>query len=166
MLCGHEWMRNRNENTEVKPKNTTFIAARFGSTLSSEGTQFWFAAKRDIVVELVAAPTKRRFANRAIINVDDLHSLVQFSSLSTVVPNRLIATPMWVAEKWQWGREQQPKKCAESSNFQNCTYQHCVLYQQNQNTDRFLWRSRCLRCSSYQVSNIVSIDFIVEMRHQ
>jgi len=38
MLCGHEWMRNRNENTEVKPKNTTFIAARFGSTLSSEGT--------------------------------------------------------------------------------------------------------------------------------
>jgi len=77
------------------PKNTPFIAARFGSTLSSEGTQFCFADKRDIVVELVAAPTKRRFANRAIINVDDLHSsLVQFSSFTTVVPNRLVATPM------------------------------------------------------------------------
>jgi len=56
--------------------------------------QFCFAAKRDIVVELVAAPTKRTFANRAITNVDDLHSLVQFSSFSTVVPNRLVATTM------------------------------------------------------------------------
>ena len=79
---------------EVEPKHTTFIAARFGSTLSSEGTQFCFAAKRDTVVELVAAPTKRRFANRAITNVDDLPLLVQFSSFSTVVPNRLVATPM------------------------------------------------------------------------
>jgi len=87
-------MRKRNENTEVKPKNTTFIADRFGSTLSSEGTQFCFAAKRDIVVELVVAPTKRRFANRTIINVDDQHSLVQFPSFSTVVPNLLVATPM------------------------------------------------------------------------
>jgi len=94
MLCGHEWMRNRNENTEVEPKNTTFIAARFGSTLSSEGTLFCFAAKRDIVVELVAVPTKRRFANRTITNVDDLHSLVQFSSFSSVVLNQLVATPM------------------------------------------------------------------------
>jgi len=110
-------MRNRNKNTEVEHKNPTFIAARLGSTLSSEGTQFCFAAKRDIVVELVAAPTKRSFAKRTIINVDDLHSLVQFSFFSTVLPNRLFATPMWVAETWQWGREQQPEKCAESSNF-------------------------------------------------
>ena len=87
-------MRNRNENKEVKPKNATFIAARFGSTLSSQGTLFCFAAKRDIVVELVAAPTKRTFANRTITNVDDQHSLVQFSSFSTVVPNRLVATPL------------------------------------------------------------------------
>ena len=63
-------MRNRNENTEVEPKNATFIADRFVSTLSSEGTQFCFAAKRDIVVELVAAPTKQRLANGTIINVD------------------------------------------------------------------------------------------------
>ena len=66
-------MRNRNENTEVEPKNATFIAARFCSTLLTERTQFCFAAKRDIVVELVAAPTKRRFANRTVISHKELH---------------------------------------------------------------------------------------------
>jgi len=41
-----EWMRNRNENTQVKPKRATFIAARFHSTLLSKGKQFCCAAKQ------------------------------------------------------------------------------------------------------------------------
>jgi len=61
-----------------------------------------------------------------------------------------------------WSRPQ----CQHWPQCQHCTYQHCVVYQQNQNTDRFLWSSRCLRCNSYQVSNTVSIHFIVEIRHQ
>jgi len=27
----------------------------------------------------------------------------------TVVPNRWVGTPKWVAEEWLWGREQQPQ---------------------------------------------------------
>ena len=34
-----------------------------------------------------------------------------------MVPNRWVATPKWVAEKWLWDREQLPQKFAEVSNI-------------------------------------------------
>jgi len=114
-----------------------------------------------MVVELVAAPTKRRFANRASTNVDDLHSLVPFSSFSTVVPDRLVA-------RRGSGVENNSLKSLLKALIFGTAHINIVCYISKTETRMYFCGVHViyLHCSSYQLSNIVSIDFIVDIRHQ